>query len=166
MAISVHTAFAGLLLASLCGLAGCTGGSEALALRPDFEVNTQSGLAAVSVREAPPGMADDRFTQLIETGMNRAQPGSVVVASAARGPYPAHRIIWHVEPEATRGVSRVTVNSYNGGTPFAFEQDVVTDDATGGQIVSTVEALTRRLAVDDRRDNWDTAQLSRANAAS
>ena len=143
----------GLLLASLCGLAGCTGSAETLALRPDFGVHTPYGVAAVSVREAPPGMADDRFVRMIEEGMGRAEPGSVVVA-AAQAPYSARRIVWHVEPEATRGVSRVTVNSFNGRDPFAVEQEVMTDDATEGEIVATVETMTRRLAADDRRDAW------------
>jgi hypothetical protein len=151
------TGIAGLLLASLCGLTACTGSSATVALRPDFEITTPSGIATVSVREAPPGMADDRFTRMIEMGMDRAKPGSVVVA-AAQAPYPAHRIVWHVKPAPPRGMSRVTVNSFNGLNPFAFEQETVANEASESEIVSTVEMMTRRLAAADNRDDWGDAR--------
>ena len=72
MAKSVHTGVAGLLLASLFGFAGCAARYETVAMRPDFESIPKPASPPVSVREAPPGMADDEFTHMIALGMDRA----------------------------------------------------------------------------------------------
>jgi hypothetical protein len=166
MAKSVHTGVAGLLLVSLFSITGCAAPYDTVAMQPDFEIHTQTGLAAVSVREAPPGMADDEFTHMVALGMNRAQPGSVVQVATAQVADPNRRIVWHVEPEATRGVQRVTVNSFGGQGPSAYEQDVITNDATQGEIVATVEGMTRRLAADENRNLAANSRVTASPAAS
>ena len=98
--------------------------------------------------------------------MNRAQPGSVVQVAAAQVADPGHRIDWHVEPEATRGVQRVTVNSFGSQGPSAYEQDVIANDATQGEIVATVEGITRRLAADENRDLAANSRVTASPAAS
>ena len=46
MAKSVHTGVAGLLLASVFSFTGCAAPYDTVAMRPDFEIHTQTGLAA------------------------------------------------------------------------------------------------------------------------
>ena len=60
-------------------------------------------------------------------------------------PYPTRRIVWHVNPMAARGVSRLSVNVFDGATPVAYEQDTVSNGATGGTIMHAVASLTTRL---------------------
>jgi hypothetical protein len=55
------------------------------------------------------------------------------------------RIVWHVNPVAARGVSRMVVNIFNGATPFAYEQAVVANTAPPAAITYTIGMMIRQL---------------------
>jgi hypothetical protein len=131
----------------LSGLASCTGSPATLALQPDFEVATPAGIASVSIRQSPPGMTDAEFTQSVEAGMERAARGSMI-AGRVEPPFPSQRIVWHVNPSASRGVSRLVVNVFDGTNPFAYEQETLTNSASTAVITSTIESISERLLAD------------------
>jgi hypothetical protein len=123
---------------------GCTGSPATLALRPDFELMTRTGIASVSIRESPPGMTDAEFARVIAQGMKQAMPGSVMITSMT-APFPPGRIVWHVNPVAARGVVRLVVNAFDGSGPFAYEQQSVDNSAQADVIQSTIAEMTIRL---------------------
>lgn len=131
----------------LCALAACTGSPATLAMRPDFEMMTPAGLASVSIRQSPPGMTDTDFTRLVVAGMARAAPDGVI-ACCTQQEFPMQRIVWHVNPMAARGVSRLLVNVFDGDDPYAFEQKVVSNDAPTAAISAMVQSMSERLLVD------------------
>ena len=139
-----RTFIAGLALASLLATVGCTGSPSTVAMAPDFEVMTPEGMAGVSIRESLPNLTDAEFQRVVMTGMQSAMPGRVVEQPVA-APYPTRRIVWHVNPIAERGVSRLFVNVFDGATPVAYEEDTVSNGATGGAITQVVASLTTRL---------------------
>ena len=89
----------------LFGIASCIGSPAIVALQPDFEVMTSADIASVSIRQSPPGMTDAEFTTLVRVGMERAARGSVITGPV-EPPFPSRRIVWHVDPSASRGISR------------------------------------------------------------
>ena len=80
----------------------------------------------------------------VKAAMERAAPGSVVAGPTAQ-PFPSRRIVWHADPTASRGVSRLVVNVFNGPTPYAYEQQVVADSAPRVVMSSAIEAMSRQL---------------------
>lgn len=149
----------GLVLAPLLGLAACTGSPATLASQPDFEVSTGAGPASVSIRQAPPGVTDTAFVECVKAAMERAAPGSVITGPVEQ-PFPSRRIVWHVDPTASRGISRLVVNAFNGPTPYAYEQRVVANSAPRIVISSAIESMsTHLLATIAARTNTPT-QLS------
>ena len=133
------------VLLLLSGLAACTGSPATLALQPDFEVMTPEGIASVSIRQSPPGMTDAEFTQLVKAGMDQAAPGSVI-AGRVKPPFPSQRIVWHVNRSASRGISRLVVNVFDGASPYAYEQETVTNSAPTAVIRSAVESMSERAS--------------------
>jgi hypothetical protein len=133
-----------LALASLIGLSACTGSPATLESQPDFEVTTRIGVATVSIRESLPGMTDSEFAQSVRRGMERSAPGSVL-AGPVEAPFPRLRIVWHVNPIAPRGVSRLLVNIFDGSVPFAYEQQVVSNSAPMTATTSAIASTSRRL---------------------
>jgi hypothetical protein len=131
----------------LYGLAACTGSPATLALQPDFEVTTPAGITSVSIRQSPPGMTDAEFTQLVKAGMEGAARGSVI-AGRVEPPFPSQRIVWHVNLSASRGISRLVVNVFDGPNPYAYEQETVTNSAPTAVITSAVESMSERLLAD------------------
>jgi hypothetical protein len=129
------------------GLAACTGSPATLALRPDFEVMTPAGVASVGIRQSPSGMTDAEFAHLVSVGMARATPGAVI-ADRVQPPFPSQRIVWHVNPSASRGMSQLVVNVFNGANPYAYEQEAVTNDAPPAMITSAIESMSARLLAD------------------
>jgi hypothetical protein len=125
-------------------LVACTGSPATLALPPDFAVMTAGGVAGVSIREALPGATEAQFSQVVKTGMERAAPGRVL-AGPLDPPYPQLRIVWHVNPTASRGASRLVVNAFVDTIPYASEQEVVADDASTVTVASAVDAMSTRL---------------------
>jgi hypothetical protein len=141
-----------LWLLALSAVSACTGSPATLALRPDFELATRTGLASVSIREAPSEMTLAEFDRTVKVGMKKAL-GSSIEPSPTVGPFPERRIVWHVNPMPARGVSRLVVNVFNGSVPFAYEQQVVDNADTPDALVGTVQSMTRRLfAAIDRHD--------------
>jgi hypothetical protein len=138
------TFIAGLALVSLLSAVGCTGSTYTVAMPPDFEVMTPEGMASVSIREPLPNLTDTEFQQVVMTGMQSAMPGRLIGQPVA-APFPTRRIVWHVNPIAARGVSRLSVNVFDRATPVAYEQDTVSNGATGGTIMHAVASLTTRL---------------------
>jgi hypothetical protein len=136
-----------LLLLLGMGLAACTGSPATLAMQPDFDVATPAGTASVSIRQAPLGMPDRQFARLVETGMEQTAPGSVI-PGPVNPPFPAHRIVWHVTLAPTRGMSRIVVNVFDRSVPYAYEQDVIDNDAPEPILTSTIRSLSRRLLAD------------------
>ena len=139
-----RTFIAGLALASLLATAGCTGSPYTVAMTPDFEMMTPEGVASVSIRESLPNLTDAEFQRVVMTGMQSAMPGRIVEQPVA-APYPTRRIVWHVNPMAERGVSRLFVNVFDGATPVAYEEDTVSNGAPRGAITQVVASLTTRL---------------------
>ncbi len=137
------TFIAGLALASLLATIGCTGSPYTVAMPPDFEVMTPDGIASVSIREPLPNLTDAEFQQMVMTGMQSAMPGRIEQHVSA--PFPTRRIVWHVSPVAARGVSRLSVNVFDGGTPVAYEQDTVSNGAPRGTVMHAVASMTTRL---------------------
>jgi hypothetical protein len=135
---------AALALAALIGLSACTGSPATLALRPDFEVTTSMGVATVTIRESLPGMTDSEFAQSVRTGMELSAPGSVL-AGPVEAPFPRLRIVWHVNPVVPGGVSRLLVNIFDGSVPFAYEQQVVSNNAPMTATTSAIASTSRRL---------------------
>ena len=133
-----------LALASLLGTVGCTGSPYTVAMAPDFEVMTPEGTAGVSIRKSLPNLTDAEFQLVVMTGMAASMPGRIVEQTGP-APYPTRRIVWHVNPVAARGVSRLSVNVFDGGTPVAYEQDTVGNGAPPGAITHVVASLTNRL---------------------
>lgn len=139
------------LLAALPVL-GCASSAETLALPPAFEVTTPTGMASVSIRESPPGMTNAEFTQIVARGMESAMPGSLVTTPTSM-PYPTQRIVWHVNPMAGRGVTRLFVNVFNGPDAFAYEQQVLGNNAPPVVLRSAVASMTNQLMAEvDRHD--------------
>jgi hypothetical protein len=137
---------AALLLTALICPAACTGSPATLAQPADFAMKTSTGIASVSVRETLPSFTDDEFAQLVQSGMERAAPGALIQGRVP-APGPRLRIVWHTDPIATRGVSRLVVNVFNGTTPFTYEQAVVDNSAPPATVVRTIQSMTGRLAV-------------------
>jgi hypothetical protein len=131
----------------LSGLPACTGSPATLALQPDFEVMTPAGIASVSIRQSPPGMTEAQFTQLVKAGMDRAVRDSVI-AGRVKPPFPSQRIVWHVDLSASRSISRLVVNVFDGANPYAYEQETVTNSAPTAVITSAVESMSERLLAD------------------
>jgi hypothetical protein len=131
----------------LFGLASCTGSPATLALQPDFEVMTPAGIASVSIRQSPPGMTNAKFARLVRVGMERAARGSVI-DGPVEPPFPSKRIVWHVDLSASRGISRLIVNVFDGANPFAYEQETVTNSAPTAVTTSIVESMSKRLLAD------------------
>jgi hypothetical protein len=131
----------------LCGLASCTGSPATLALRPDFEVMTPAGAASVSIREAPAGMTDEQFTHLVRLGMERAAHGGLS-AAGVEPPFPAQRVVWHVDPSPQRGVSRLVVNAFDGATPYAYEEDRISDSSPTAVVAAAIDSMSARLLAD------------------
>lgn len=138
------TLIAGLALAPLLGTLGCTGSPSTVAMPPDFEVMTPEGMASVSIRESLPNLTDAEFQLVVMAGMQSAMPGRPIGQPVAV-PFPTRRIVWHVNPIAARGVSRLFVNVFDGATPVAYEQDTVSNSAPRGAITYVVASLTTRL---------------------
>jgi len=128
-------------------LSACTGSPATLATPPGFEVETPAGIASVSIRESPPGTTDAQFERLVASGMESDIPGSLVRGPVI-APFPTRRIVWHANPMAARGVSLLVVNVFDGSHPFAYEQQVVANDAPPGVLVSAIASMTSRLAMD------------------
>jgi hypothetical protein len=139
-----RTFIAGLALASLLATAGCTGSPYTVAMPPDFEVMTPEGVASVSIRESLPNLTDAEFQRVVTAGMQSAMPGRVVEQPVST-PYPVRRIVWHVNPTAAPGVSRLSVNAFDCATPVVYEQDTVSSGAPRGAITQVVASLTTRL---------------------
>lgn len=139
-----RTFIAGLALASLLATAGCTGSPYTVAMAPDFEMITPEGMASVSIRESLPNLTDAEFQRVVATGMSAAMPGKLVEQPVS-APFPTRRIVWHVNPVAARGISRLSVNVFDGATPVAYEQDTVSNSAPRGAITHVVASLTTRL---------------------
>jgi hypothetical protein len=129
------------------GLAACTGSPATLALQPDFDMATPAGTASVSIRQAPLGMPDRQFLRLVEAGMEHAAPGSVN-PGPVNPPFPVRRIVWHVTFNPRGGTSRVVVNVFNGSVPYAYEQDVIENDAPKRVLTYTIRSLSSRLLAD------------------
>ena len=131
------------MLASLA-MSACTGSPATMAMQPDFEVATAAGPASVSVRDAPPGMTQSEFEQVIRTGMTADMPASATTNPAvASGD--ERRIVWHLNPVPARGASRLVVNAFNGSTPFAYEDAVVDNSAPAASVGRAVRSMTRQL---------------------
>jgi len=143
--LEVHRRVLTILLCS-ASLTSYTSLAEALTIRPDFGLMTAAGPASVSVPEAPPGITASEFERIVRAGMERAAPGRVMDAAATRSG-PSIRIVWHVDPEPPRGISRVAVNIFDGAQSRGYEQDVVVNDAPPISIEATVEAMSERLLV-------------------
>jgi hypothetical protein len=136
----------GLALGLLFGPAACTGSPSTLALQPDFEVMTTAGIASVSIRQPFPGTTFAESTRLVRIGMERAAPGDVL-GKPVGPPFPLRRIVWHVN-QGLRGVSRLSVNVFDGSVPYAYEQEVLENGAPRGAIASAVTSMSERLLVD------------------
>jgi hypothetical protein len=128
----------------LFGVAACTGSPASLASPPDFEVMTQAGVASVSIRESPPEMTRAEFTRLVEAGMKHG----VLDAGRIEPSFPSRRIVWHVNPSASRGMSRLVVNVFDGASPYAYEQETVPSGAPTAEVRSAIESMSSRLMAD------------------
>jgi hypothetical protein len=133
-------------------VSACTGSPVTLATPPDFELETPAGIASVSIRESPPGTTDAGFERLVASGMESEMPGSLVKGPMV-APFPTRRIVWHANPTAAPGVSVLIVNVFDGSYPFAYQQQVVANDAPPGVLVSAIASMTSRLAVDLHQSN-------------
>ena len=131
-------------LVLLFGLAACTGSPASLALRPDFEVMTPAGIASVSIRESPPGMSDAEFTRFVEAGMEHGARDT----GRIEPPLPSQRIVWHVDPSASRGMSRLVVNVFDGANPYAYELETVPNSGPTVEVRSAIESMSHRLMAD------------------
>ena len=125
----------------------CTGSPRTLASQPEFEVRTSAGVASVSMRQSPPGMTDEEFTQLVQEAMERAAPGSVL-AGPPVAPFPLRRIVWHVDPTPSRGASRVVVNVFEGTEPYAYEQDTIAYSEPTDAMELALVSMSERLLAD------------------
>jgi hypothetical protein len=95
-------------------------------------------------------MTDAEFTQVVARGMETAMPGSLTPTST---PYPTQRIVWHVNPMAGRGVTRLFVNVFDGPDSFAYEQQVLGNNARPAVLRSAVASMTNQLMAEvDRHD--------------
>jgi hypothetical protein len=138
---------------------GCTG-SPGTPTLPAFEVMTPTGIASVSIRESPPGIADVEFIHLVANGMESAMPGCQMKTGAV-APYHSRRIVWSVNPMAGRGVTRLFVNVSDGANSFAYEQQVLDNNATPVVLQSAVVSMTNELMVEiDRHDARAMAYVS------
>jgi hypothetical protein len=139
-------------LLALSAVSACAGSPATLALRLDFELATPTGLASVSIREAPPDMTVAEFDRTVKSGMETAftigsEPPPAV------GPFPEQRIVWHVDTGPERGSSRLVVNVFKGSVPFAYEQQMIDNADTPDALAGTVQSMTRRLfAAIERHD--------------
>jgi hypothetical protein len=127
--------------------ASCTGSPAVLAMRPAFEVATPRGVTSVSIRQSPIGTTDGEFSKLVKTGMERA--GYRLASSdQVRPPYPSQRIVWHVNPDSPRPIERLVVNVFDGGYPYAYEEDTLSNDESPEMITYAIESMSRRLLGD------------------
>jgi hypothetical protein len=141
-----------LSLLALSAVSACAGSPATLALRPNFELATPTGLASVSIRQAPPDMTLAEFDRTVKRGMETALTASLEPAPAV-GPFPERRVVWHVNTVPGRGNSRLVVNVFNGSVPFAYEQQMTDNTDTPDVLAGTVGSMTRRLfAAIDRHD--------------
>ena len=133
-------------------LSACTGSPATLASQPAFEVTTPTGLASVSIREAPSGMTLTEFEHAVSTGTRSVMPDSQQTTPATTQ-FPTRRIVWHVYPIPPAGTSRLVVNVFDGSVPFADAQQVIDNSAPRSTVVYAVRTLTERLSAElDRRD--------------
>jgi hypothetical protein len=141
-----------LSLLVLSAVSACTGSPATLAMRPDFLVATQTGLASVSIREAPPDMTLAGFDGTVKSGMESALTASIEPTPTV-GPFPERRIVWHIDSMPGYGSSQLVVNVFNGSVPFAYQQQMIDNAAPPGVLAGTVQSMTRRLfATIDRHD--------------
>jgi hypothetical protein len=133
-----------LVLGLLLGPAGCAGSRTTLASAPDFEVMTGAGMASVSIRQPLPGATDAESVACVRSAMERASPGTVV-AGPVEQPFPSRRIVWHVDPTASRGAFRLMVNIFDGSTPYAYEETLVDNGAPRDAILSAIESMSGQL---------------------
>ncbi len=90
-------------------------------------------------------MSDSEFARIVRLGMERAARGTVVL-DPIRAPFPQLRAVWHVNANDPRGsTSKLVVNIFNGPTPFACAQEVLSNNAPPDMIEDTVETMTRQL---------------------
>jgi hypothetical protein len=78
--------------------------------------------------------------------MERAAPGDVL-GKPVGPPFPSRRFVWHVNL-GLRGVSRLSVNVFDGSVPYAYEQEVLENGAPRGAIVFAVMSMSERLLAD------------------
>ena len=105
---------------------------------------TPAGIASVSIRESPPGMTEAEFTRFVEAGMNHGAHDT----GRIEPPSPSQRIVWHVDPSASRGMSRLVVNVFDGASPYAYEQDTLPNSAPAAEVRFAVESISNRLMAD------------------
>ncbi len=154
------------VLAGALAVSACDTSSGTLAMPPDFEFMTPTGIASVSIRQWPAELSDAEFKGLIAQGMESAMPGSEM-DDRPSAPYPTRRIVWHVNSMAQRGVSRLMVNAFDGPDPFAYEEQMVDNSAPTGVLESAITSMTHRLALAlDRHDSHEMAAGVRINAVS
>jgi hypothetical protein len=85
---------------------------------------------------------------LVRTGMERATPGDLLEKPVDPPfPFPWRRIVWHVNL-GLRGVSRLSVNVFDGSASYAYEQEVLENGAPPGAITSAVRSMSKRLLAD------------------
>jgi hypothetical protein len=131
---------------------GCASSLQAQASPPAFEMATPTGVASVSIRKAPPGMTDAEFAKIVARGMASAMSVSLGETPAI-APYPTQRIVWQVNPMAGRGITRLFVNVSDGPDAFAYEQQVLDNDAPPVVLRSAVTSMTNQLLAEvDRHD--------------
>jgi hypothetical protein len=128
----------------LSGLASCTGSPATFAVPPNFEITTPAGVAGVCIRTSPPGMTDAEFTHMVRTGMERETDNSIM-APALVPPLPTRRIVWHVNQSPPNPVSRLVANVFDGRTPFAYEQETISNDTPKAAITAAVKSMSERL---------------------
>jgi hypothetical protein len=116
-------------------------------LRPDFTVNTSAGVASVSIRNSLLAMTDNEFEQLIRRSAEHTWPGGLRSAPI-QPPFPRCRIVWHVNPGVSRGVSTLIVNVFDGSVPVAHEQEVVSNSAPMVTIARAIDSATSRIGID------------------
>jgi hypothetical protein len=90
--------------------------------------------------------AEKRDGSPIAAALERATPGDLL-EKPVDPPFPWRRIVWHVKL-GLRGVSRLSVNVFDGSAPYAYEQEVLENGAPPGAITSAVRSMSKRLLAD------------------
>jgi hypothetical protein len=108
---------------------------------------TPVGIASVSIRESPLGMTHAAFVKMVRTGMERAAYRSVS-GDGGEPPYPAQRIVWHVNPFGPVPLSQLVVNVFDRDYPYAYQEDTVSSNASPAIIATDVESMSERLLRD------------------